>query len=189
MVAALTGSGAAWAEPEMRLRHIGLYGGVAGGFSASQRDCQGASKDACERASYGHKLFAGYKMTPGLAAEVNYFYFNGVNTDYTTQQNASTARVRESARAMTLGINWSVELINGFTNHIKVGMARSKKMLTSTPYTGADVKQTVYSTAPYLGAGISYSMSDSVKFDTGFDYIIDGHDSRYLFSVGVSGEF
>lgn len=167
----------------------GVYGGVAGGFAPSQRQCHGASREACERLTFGSKIFAGYQLTPGLAAEINYFYFNGIETGYTTAYSADIGKVRESGRAYTLGINWSVELLHSITNHIKVGLARSSKMQTFSPRSGSEYSTKDIKTVPYLGAGLSYSLTNNLKFDSGFDYLIDGHDSRYLFSLGLSVEY
>lgn len=128
-------------------------------------------------------------MTPGLAAELNHFYFNGIETGYTSEQNATVGKVRESAKATTLGIDWSVELLNSFTNHLKIGVARLETTRLNMVRTGSDYTESAYKTAPYVGAGISFSLTNNLRFDSGFDYIINGHESRYLFALGLTADY
>jgi hypothetical protein len=165
------------------------YAGVAGGFSASQRECHGAPEDACDRVAFGHKIFGGWNVTPNVAAEINYFYFGGVNTIYEAARDPKVAKVRESARAMTLGINWSVEIFQIATNNIRVGLARTNKLQDVTLQAGGSQHLSEYATAPYLGLGLSMGMNQNVRLSMGYDYIIDGHDSRHLFSIGIAGEY
>ncbi|MDE2400057.1 MAG: outer membrane beta-barrel protein [Burkholderiales bacterium] len=165
------------------------YAGIAGGFAPSQRQCHGATEGACDRLGFGSKLFGGWNVTPNVAAEINYFYFGGINTDYDIAQNATTSRVRESARAVTLGLNWSIELFSFATNNIRLGLARTQNNKELTNRVGAATMERDYATAPYLGLGLSMQLNRNVRVLSGYDYIIDGHDSRHLFSVGVQGEF
>jgi hypothetical protein len=165
------------------------YAGVAGGFLASQRQCNGAKEGACDRVSYGHKIFGGWNVTPNVAAEINYFYFGGVNTIYDQAQNATVATDRQSGQAYTLGINWNVEILAGLTNHIRLGLARNKTVNDLTLQGGGTQHVSDYNTAPYLGLGLSLPFNSYVRMTTGYDYIIDGHLSRHLFSVGVTGEY
>ena len=169
------------------------YAGGTFGIAPSQRQCFGAS--VCGRAAVGGKLFGGWNVTPNVAAEINYFYFSSVNTAFDANQTAANgndiASVREDARAMTLGMNWSVELFQTFTNNIRLGVARTQvnKEITST--TGAVSYVRTYSNgiAPYLGLGLSMQINRHLRFVNGYDFIIQGHDSHHLLSVGFQGEF
>lgn len=169
------------------------YAGGTFGIAPSQRQCFGAS--VCDRAAVGGKLFGGWNVTPNVAAEINYFYFSGVNTAFSTAESTANgngiAAVRENARAMTLGINWSIELFQTFTNNIRLGVARTQlnKEITSTTGTVSHVRTYSNSIAPYLGLGLSMQINPNLRIVNGYDFIIQGHDSHHLLSVGVQGEF
>jgi hypothetical protein len=167
----------------------GVYGGATFGVGASQREC--SQTTVCERAVFSGKVFGGKRLTPGLAAEINYLFFGGYNSANDSARQAETGIVsdRQKFRALTVGINWEVELINGFTNSLRIGMAFTRRADELT-YTNGTFKQVNdYSRAPYLGAGISYQLFGNLRAVSSFDYIIDGHESHYLFSVGAASEF
>ncbi len=166
---------------------MGVYGGGAFGIGAHQWDCG----SECDRAAFSGKVFGGKRLTPGLAAEINYFVFGTVESNNDPARTASTglATERRDVRAVTFGINWEVELLHGITNHLRVGVARKRTDREITLASGARADERSYGTAPYVGASLSYQPVRDVRLLAGFDYIIDGRGSNYLFSVGASGEF
>lgn len=166
---------------------LGLYAGANFGLSAAQWHC-GTS---CDRVTFSGKLFGGKRITPGLAAEVNYMFFGGMDRANDAARTAETgeAAMRQKERAVTVGINWEVELKHGFTNQLRAGWAFTRKDQKITTADNTEVRKMVYDSAPYVGAGIAFQVNREVKLLSGFDYIINGHESQYLFSVGASAEF
>lgn len=180
----------------------GVYVGATAGIGASQWSCDGFT--ACNRAAFSGKAFGGYRLTPGLAAEINYIYF-GANErskdnsvlagpiapalTLSAAQLAEVTHDRQSVRSITLGINWEVELLHHFTNHLRVGWSFNRKQNEITQRSGTEVVRNTYYGAPYAGAGLSFRVNENVRLLSSFDYIIDGADSNYLFSIGASAEF
>jgi len=164
-----------------------IYGGATFGIGAAQWQCG----STCDRATFSGKLFGGKRITPGLAAEVNYMFFGGLDSTNSSSVTAATgvAATRQKMRAATVGINWEVELINDFANHIRLGWAFTRKDQKLTMANGSEGRNIEYGSAPYMGVGLSFQAVRDVRLVSGFDYIIDGHDSYYLFSVGASVEF
>ena len=54
---------------------------------------------------------------------------------------------------------------------------------------GGDSSVRDYRQAPYFGVGLAMNISRNVRLLQSFDYIIDGQESLYLFTVGASAEF
>lgn len=189
-VAALSGATQAWAEPEIQSAPLGVYVGVSGGFAPSNRVCQGNPPESCDRLTFAHKISAGWHAYNDVALEVNYLYFNGVNRDYNVVNSASSvSRDRVSARAMTFGIDWHVDLLNDVTNHIRVGVARNLKTTQRYFGNGSTQQSNDYKTVPYLGAGLSFAVNDYFRVESAFDYIFAGQDSRHLLSLGAYADF
>lgn len=166
---------------------LGIYGGGAFGVGAAQWEC-GTS---CNRATFSGKFFGGKRLTPGLAAEVNYMFFGGLDRANDTATTASTgvAAVRQKMRALSVGINWEVELLNDFTNSLRVGWAFTRRDQNITYAGGATERVNDYGSAPYFGAGLSYQFARDMRLLSSFDYVVKGHESYYLFGVGGSMEF
>ena len=165
-------------------RTLGIYGGINAGIGVYEWDC-GTS---CGRTAFSGKLFGGKRLTPGLAAEVNYMFFGKVENANDPAKNNIAAEERK-ASAIALGINWEVELLHDVTNHLRIGLARVKREQDIDRPSGAFQSVSTYRTAPHVGAGLSLQVVRDVRINTSFDYIIDGEDSLYLFSVGGSMEF
>jgi hypothetical protein len=172
---------------EQRSSPVGLYGGATFGIGVSQWECG----TTCDRATFSGKLFGGKRLTPGLAAEVNYMFFGGLNAanDTAITKQTGVAAVRQKARALTLGINWEVELLDNFTNHIRLGWAYVRKDDKLTLANGREERKTNNDMAPYLGVGLSLEVYRGLRLVNGLDYIVNGKESYYLFSVGGSAEF
>lgn len=166
---------------------LGIYGGATFGVGAAQWECG----TTCDRAVFSGKIFGAKRLTPGLAAEVNYMFFGGLDraNDQDTSNATGVASVRQKARALTLGVNWEVELLNDFTNQLRIGVARTRLDQEITHTGGAVERKMVYGTAPYVGAGLAFQATREVKLLSNFDYIIKGHESYYLFSIGAAAEF
>lgn len=166
---------------------LGIYGGGAFGVGAAQWEC-GTS---CNRATFSGKFFGGKRLTPGLAAEVNYMFFGGLDraNDSATTASTGVAAVRQKMRALSVGINWEVELLNDFTNSLRVGWAFTRRDQNITYAGGTTERVNDYGSAPYFGAGLSYQFARDMRLLSSFDYVVKGHESYYLFGIGGSMEF
>lgn len=165
----------------------GIYLGGTFGIGAAQWEC-GTS---CNRTTFSGKFFGGKRLTPGLAAEVNYMMFGGLDRANDTATAAATgvSAVRQKMRALTLGINWEVELLNDFTNQLRVGWAFTRRAQNIAYANGNTDRVNDYGSAPYLGAGLAFNVTREFKMLSNFDYIVKGHESYYLFSIGGALEF
>jgi hypothetical protein len=165
----------------------GIYGGAAFGVGVAEW----SSGTTTDRATFSGKLFGGYRMTPGLAAEVNYIWFGGLDRANDASKAAETGVLltRQKARALTLGVNWEVELLNGFHNQLRAGWAITRKDQKLTLADSSTDRKISYDSSPYVGAGISYDLMNHLRLASGIDWVVNGHDSYYLFSVGASSDF
>lgn len=187
-VAALSVLGSsAMAEEELKpaARQWGIYAGGNIGVGAAQWDCD----VSCDRARLSGKVFGGKRLTPGLAAEINYMVFGGMDRSYGTPRADSVLAERRSVRALTAGINWEVELLEGFVNQIRLGWAFKRVDDDQALAGGAERSVRDYRQAPYVGVGLAMNITRDIRLLQSFDYIIDGKESLYLFSVGASAEF
>ncbi len=168
---------------------LGIYGGGTFGIGVAQ--WPSSDSTISDRAVFSGKFFGGKRLTPGLAAEINYLFFGGLDRANDSAMMAATnvASLRQKERAVTLNINWEVELINDFTNQLRFGWARTRKDQLITYANGSTERKISYDGAPYLGAGIAFQATREVKMLSNFDYIVNGHESYYLFSIGASAEF
>lgn len=176
------------------------YGGASVGLAPSSQSCSG---EPCDRLSGGSKVFAGWNMTPNVAAEINFFYFGKVkSTTYTpgTSGNpGTTIDTSRDAEAVTLGINWKIEMLRQLTNHVRLGIARTRHTTYvtnsvtpfGTPIYGPEVKSEETTTRPYIGLGLSIPFNSYLRFQTGYDFIWENKQSmnHHLLSAGIFGEF
>ena len=166
---------------------LGAYVGGTAGFGINNWQCDAT----CDRSTFSGKIFAGKRLTPGLAAEVNYFMFGK-----TTRSNANAAAQAmgyatedRSVRAFTLNINWEVELIQDFTNQIRFGWASLEQTNDRLLLNNTMVRSKQHNTAPYLGAGLAFRLTRDIKLVSTVDAFFKGHNSQYLVSVGGMAEF
>lgn len=170
-------------------RPLGIYGGGAFGVGVAQ--WPESDSTTTNRAVFSGKFFGGKRLTPGLAAEINYLFFGALDraNDATKAAATGVASLRQKERALTLNINWEVELLNDFTNQLRFGWARTRKDERIVYADGSTASRISYDGAPYLGAGLAFQATREVKLLSNFDYIVNGHESYYLFSVGAAAEF
>lgn len=180
----LLGSSAMAQDLQPQARPWGIYAGGSLGVGAAQWDCT----VSCDRTRMSGKIFGGKRLTPGLAAELNYMVFGGMNRQSNTV-SSGIALERRNVRAITAGINWEVELLEGFTNQIRAGWAFKRVERDLSLAGGVEKRVNDHKSAPYVGVGLAMNVTRNVRLLQSFDYIIDGHESLYLFTVGASAEF
>lgn len=164
----------------------GTYVGATAGIGLNNWKCD----VSCDRGGFAGKVFFGKRLTPGLAAEINYFMFGSTkrtNSGPTAKQMGYESQDRR-ASAWTVGINWEVDLINDFTNQIRVGVAAVKHK--NDYHRGANTtREDDNFVAPYIGAGIAFRLTNNIKLLSNADIIQHSDKSEYLFSVGAMAEF
>jgi hypothetical protein len=166
----------------------GIYVGATAGVGVAEW----RSGTSTDRANFSGKVFGGYRMTPGLAAEVNYLMFGRLNKANSTSRSAELgySALSQKETALTLGIDWEVELLHSFTNHLRVGWAIARQSQKVTDVAGATTtKRVAYDTSPYVGAGLSFQFARNMRLITSADWIVNGHNSYYLLGFGASTEF
>lgn len=165
----------------------GVYVGAAFGVGVAEW----TSGTTTDRAAFSGKLFGGKRLTPGLAAEVNYFVFSKLNkgNDTAKARELGYEYVAQTETAWTIGINWEVELLHGFTNHLRAGWALARQRQIYKPVGGVETKKISYDQSPYVGAGLSFEFDRNLRLFTSADWIVNGRDSYYLLGVGASSEF
>ena len=82
-----------------------------------------------------------------------------------------------------------MDLIQDFTNQIRVGFAKvyTKTEQARTNGSLATIKEDFV--APYLGAGLAFRLTNEIKLLSNADVIFKGRKSEYLLSVGAMAEF
>lgn len=182
-------SSSAMAEEELQPQAPawGVYVGGNIGVGAAQWSCEAS----CNRTSMSGKIFGGKRLTPGLAAELNYMVFGGMDRSNGPEFAKATGILseRRTVKAVTAGINWEVELAQGFTNQIRLGWALKRIESDLALWGGAETEARDYRQSPYFGVGLAYNLSRDIRIQQSFDYIIDGKSSMYLFTVGATAEF
>ncbi|MGH6647716.1 outer membrane beta-barrel protein [Aquabacterium sp.] len=163
------------------------YIGATAGLAPSAQSCDGYAD--CDRVAAGAKLFGGWNVTPNVAAEVNYFYFGKTDSGANLANKASRA---VSAKAVSLGMNWTIELFEVATSNVRLGVARVKNTADITNAAGALSHQTDQTTSPYLGLGMSFPFNRNLRMVMGYDFIqVPGGQNRnlHMLSGGFQGEF
>lgn len=186
---ALFATGVAQAEPEMRMKPLGVTVGIGGGFAPSQRACGGADSEGCDRLSFGHKAWVGFDVTNDVTFVASTLYFNGVNRDWTNAQNPLNSRERVSSQAYIGAIDWHIDLLHGITNHIRIGAAKLNTMQTNFLRAGGTEYESRKELVPYLGAGLSLGINEYLSLEASFDYLFASSRSRHLLFIGASARF
>lgn len=163
------------------------YAGATIGLAPNSQNCYGQT--TCDRMSGGGKAYAGWNVTPNVAAEINYFYFGANNG---ALPDPDITKVRNSARSMTFGMNWNFEMFETLSSHIRLGIARTRNRSDYIDAKGVASYETDYTTGAYLGLGLSIPFNRNVRMVTGYDFISvsgAGNRSRHLLSGGLQAEF
>jgi OmpA-OmpF porin, OOP family len=187
---ALMVSGAAQAGDDIfEIRPGSFYGAASLALTeVPGYECQGAP--VCQYNKMGGKLFGGWRFTPNLAAEVGYFYmgrFEATKGGKVPAGDISSRTLRN--RALTVGIDWSGELLGVLTQHIRFGLARVTTDGTISYGNGTirDVQES--DTKPYVGLGLSYQFNDHVRFYQSYDYLRNKNGEHFhMFSMGMGIE-
>lgn len=168
-----------------------VYGSASMSLLEAGYECQGSA--VCEHTRMGGKLSGGYYFTPNLAAEISYYYlgsFRSTKDGVVPAGQPVETRLRNSG--MSFGINWSNELFQVLTQHIRFGLAivRTDGYIVQSTGTGPVIENVhEYTTKPYLGLGLSYQMSQHVRFYQGYDILRNKRNEHiHVLSMGLGIE-
>ncbi|HIV70546.1 MAG TPA: outer membrane beta-barrel protein [Candidatus Aquabacterium excrementipullorum] len=179
---------AAGAQAEL-LKPGSVYAGAGIGILETGYECDGAP--ICEHPRAGGKIFGGYRFTPNLAAEVTYFYLG----NFKSAQGAGTFgatdvienRLRNSA--VSLAIDWSNEVFQVMTTHVRFGLAVTRTNGSVTYGNGNTEQVNDYATKPYLGLGLSYQFNPYLRFYSGYDVLRNKDNNHiHVLSLGLGIE-
>ncbi len=171
------------------LRPGTIYGAAGVGLMASSYECKGAPGCEYDRASA--KLFGGYRFTPNLAAELSYFYLGGFKATqgpgtFPADQPIAT-KLRNTG--VSYAIDWSNEIFQVMTTHVRFGLATVRTAGSITYGNNETENVREYTTKPYLGLGLSYQMSPSVRFYSGYDVLRNKRNEHFhMLSLGLGIE-
>jgi hypothetical protein len=167
------------------------YAGATIGLAPNPQNCE--NQQVCDRVSGGGKTFIGWNVTPNVAAEINYFYFGAASA---ASVAPVSTKVRTSARAVTLNMNWNIEMFETLTSHVRLGVARVSNRKDTITVVSSTVSRITneedLTTSPYVGLGLSFPFNKHLRLTTGYDFIsVSGHGnrSRHLLSGGFQAEF
>lgn len=187
---ALMVSGAAHAGDDIfEVRPGSFYAASSLGFiDARSYSCTGSA--SCSRDQIGGKLFGGWRFTPNLAAEVSYYYLGTYQAtkDAVQPANAISSRTLKN-KAVSVGIDWSNELFQVLTQHIRFGFARVITTGTESYGNGTTVNVNENNLKPFVGLGLSYQASEHVRIYQSFDYMRNRDNNHFhMYSMGVGIE-
>lgn len=183
-------------QPHDPIVRPGMFyaGGNLGLLAQTKFKC--SSADICDRPLAGGKLFAGWRVTPGLAFEINQYYLGKSKKEDTTPgvvdgqfASSTTLAVTERNRAIGLGINWEIETFRELTSHVRLGVARMQSEVTLLDQTTGTTTAKSFKARPYLGVGLSMQLTPNMRFQSSVDWLRSPSNNHiYLFSTGVSIE-
>ena len=181
---------------------VDAYVGAAYGLQF-RADCRGA--EVCDRGRDAFKLFGGYRATPSLATEVSYYYLGKqrltwaqnspsapvIKTVVNNLEIRSQAQYEESEmQVLGLGVALETDMFDIFTQHLRAGLGVSQEKKQLEPMSGVGkVDETQVRVFPYLGAGLSYQASRSLRFFSNAEVLIHPDKAFVVLTVGAGGEF
>jgi OOP family OmpA-OmpF porin len=187
--AALAGLTAAVGAQAQWLKPGTVYGAVGIGILEGGYECEGSP--VCERPRAGAKLFGGYRFTPNLAAEVSYFYLGTFKSEEGNGSFAPTDAVNTKLRnsAVSLAIDWSNEVFQVMTTHVRFGLAVARTNGSVAYANGTRERVNEYATKPYLGLGLSYQVNPYIRFYSGYDILRNKDNNHFhVLSLGLGIE-
>ena len=92
-------------------------------------------------------------------------------------------------KAVAVGIDWSGELFQVLTQHIRFGLAHVSTEGTVSYGNGTTASVNQGNTKPYVGLGLSYQFNEHVRFYQSYDYLQNkGGEHFHVFSMGLGIE-
>lgn len=189
----LSSAAPAWAQRA----NDSLYLGMTYGLNVTT-SCDGAVK--CDRNGAAAKIYGGYRIEPSLAVEVTYYYMGEQQKQWTqgrpyfddkTKTNYSVSGEDTKFQALGIGVNYETEVFDIFINHLRAGLAvaHTEKTITLDDGTELSGKRRRDRIFPYVGVGLSFPFTPSLRLASGIDLLINQDRTSYFVTFGVSGDF
>jgi OOP family OmpA-OmpF porin len=178
-IAALTLSSAALAQG---------YVGLGAGPTRLNVDC--SDTITCDKTGTGFKLYGGFKFTPNVALEGNYFDFGKAKA--TVDTGVGVASVNLKTKGYGVGGAFFGEFAPNFTGVARVGVASVKATADAAlgSLSGSDSEST---TQLYIGLGAGYTVMKGLSIDAGIDFSKSKYAGEsgnvHLLSIGASYSF
>ena len=141
------------------------YLGVSAGRSQFNDDC--AETITCDPNDVGMKLFAGYRLNPVWAAELNYFHFGESKATLGTDLGVLAGSFK--AVALGFGLVGSGAVTPDWTALMRFGVARVKADISGS-LGNLTLSDSDKSTQAYIGVGVSYQISRNWSLDGAVDF-------------------
>jgi outer membrane protein W len=188
-MALLSGGAAQAGDDIFEVRPGSFYAASSLGFiDARSYSCTGSS--SCSRDQIGGKVFGGWRFTPNLAAEVSYYYLGAYQATKDAVQPANVISSRTlKNKAVSVGIDWSGELLGVLTQHIRFGLARVITTGTESFGNGTTLSVNENNLKPFVGLGMSYQINEHVRIYQSFDYMRNRDNNHFhMYSMGLGIE-
>ena len=162
---------------------------VGGSYGLQIRtSCDGAT--VCDRGTDAGKVFGGYRVTPGWAYEVTYFYLGTQHQAWDGAGGPGGLAVNDvKTTALGLWFRLDTELFGIMTNHLRGGLAGVANKAYKDFTNGTSVVETQRRIIPYVGVGLSMLVAPQFRIQTGIDVLINTDRTNYLATVGGTFEF
>lgn len=187
-----TGAAAAFAAVALMASggaHAEGYVGLAGGVARADVDCSGTT--VCDRNDTAVKVFGGYKFTPNIALEGNYFNFGKVKVAGPVPGFGTvTGDIKTSG--FGIGAAFFGQFGSDWSGVARLGVASMKTKVNASVagFSGSDSETKAQ---PYAGFGLGYGISKGVTLDLAADFSrgeYSGEKSDIAaFTVGMTFSF
>jgi OmpA-OmpF porin, OOP family len=165
------------------------YVGIGAGPSKLSVSC--ADTDTCDTTGTGFKVFGGYKFTPNIAAEANYFDFGKAKATITDSE-LGLVSAKYKPTAIGLGVAFFGDVAPNWPGVVRLGVA-SVKAKASGSGAGISTSDSKTTTQAYFGLGIGYSILKNLSVDLAADFsrskIYDETSNVRMITVGVTYSF
>lgn len=130
------------------------YVGGTLGWGHMRVDCTGT--DSCSSDDLGAKAYVGYKVTPNVAVEFNYFRFG--ETEASARVGSVLVDLDIRTRALALAGVYHWDFTPAFGGAVRFGLAsvRTKAVALGRVFTKYEAK-------PYLGLSVDYAFTKNLK--------------------------
>ena len=165
------------------------YLGGAAGQSHLNDDCSGTS--TCSLNDVGMKLFAGYRLNPTWAAELNYFNFG--KAEATVSDSGGTASAAIKGAALGIGLVGSAPASANWSGLFRFGVAQVRAEVSGSVGGQSVPSDSDTSTQAYVGLGVSYAIAKNLTIDGAGDWSRarwrDSAADLRLISIGLTYGF
>lgn len=149
-------------------------------------DCTGVTN--CEDLSNGSKFYGGYRITPGVAAELVYYNF-GKATATMRQTSGAMANIEGHNHALGGGFAFEADLASWLTATARLGLVSMHTEVTGG--SGGTYVGTASSSRAkaYVGADLGFVLTKHFSLHAAYDISNAAYDNRRVDLLTVAGAF